>query len=160
MSAENIVMILQEPSVDLATRVLREVSWEERTVEYLLKPGGPMTAPVHTLEGLATFLESDYTSELDPDQLKFPSRDLEIAYADQRAVKVWVTEVLGDEELGAAIGDLIERTPEGAGYPAIVGPLVNLLGLRLDQCKAVLGLLEDTQTRPRKWHLPGSKADA
>jgi len=73
----------------------------------------------------------------DGDNAFSDGRPASLNYVEPDALASWVTEVLGDEELGEGLHDLIETQ---LSYKHLVPPMKDLIGERLSQCRVVLGI--------------------
>ena len=87
---------LTPPSVELAGKILREVGWEEKLEGRSCDSGsGDMSEYVYQIKHAYNLLQSD------------------VFRLDLRKLQQWVGEVLGDEEVAAEIGALLETMPDG-----------------------------------------------
>ena len=58
-----------------------------------------------------------------------------VHYLDYSDLKMWVSNVFGDEELANAIGEEIDK---GKCFADTMGPIWELLNERIQQCKTIL----------------------
>ncbi len=124
-------MTLSEPSKELATRLLAEVSFEERLRAANLTPMAG--ARQHSIYGFRQAVNFLRIEELEDLMAAGPRAS--IAYVDPDALRRWVAEVFGDTELADAIGGAIA---EGTSYVETMRPVKELMEYRLSQCEAVL----------------------
>lgn len=64
-------------------------------------------------------------------------RPASLNYVEPDALAVWVTDILGDDELGEGLHDLIETQ---LSYNHLVPPMKDLITERLTQCRVALGI--------------------
>jgi hypothetical protein len=122
---------LSEPSKELATRLLGEVSFEERLRAANLTPmGGTREQSIYGFRQAVNFLRIDEFEDL-----VAAGPRASVAYIHPDALRRWVAEVLGDTELAEAIGEAIA---DATNYVEIVRPVKELMEHRLSQCEAVL----------------------
>lgn len=92
------VSALTPPSVELAERILREVSWAEKLEAYICDTGSGEAAEhvlqVRHLHNLMRGMSESFV--VDPEKLR-----------------AWVGDVLGDEEMAAEIGRLLDEVSGG-----------------------------------------------
>jgi hypothetical protein len=123
---------LPEPSLELATAVLRTVEYDERLAGFTLDGTTGHTAQdLYNLESVARFLRSDPLEML----LGGPGGRGLIRYLDLNILSRWVVEVLGDSELAAAIR---AAAAQETAYARQIVPVEALLQEILQQCRAVL----------------------
>ena len=124
------VIKLSEPSKELTTRLLSEITFKERLVGVYM----------HSMAG--NIEESIYSFEEAVDLLHFDAGELRIrgsgsiGYIDLDELQKWVGDVFGDKELAEAIG---EKIKEGSSYKERVLPIKVLMQQRLNQCKEIAG---------------------
>lgn len=152
------VKTLTPPSVREAERILREVAWDDRLRGYIDQPG-----PGATPEWISQLNHVHNLLRGMPDMFM----------VDFLELQQWVGQVLGDEEVAAGIGALLDRLPDGdendicnrvwletdadrqaearikanaqiealaAARTQLREGVVRLLGERIAQCMAVLGI--------------------
>jgi hypothetical protein len=129
-------VVLSEPSVELATRLLSRLGVEERLVGTKMSPmSGVQQYPIHGFREAVNFLKLDSAAEV----LSWGPR-ASVPYVDPKVLQLWVQEVFRDTDLAEAIGEVIG---EGDSYAGTIGRARELMKHRLDQCEA---LLEDGTT--------------
>lgn len=89
--------VLTPPSAEEAERILREVAWEDRLTGYMYHPG-PGSSPQELLQVLHVY------------RLLYGAP--EAFHLDFPKLRQWVGDVLGDEELAAEIGILLDTLPD------------------------------------------------
>ena len=131
---------LGEPTPESAARLLGEVVFEKRLVGTKMGAmGGANPLPLFSLEEVTDFIHiDDYETAL-------MSKSATVGYIEPSALARWVSEVLGDEELAAAI---LERSAEGDNYGSVAMPIKELLLERIQQCREVLAPVEPGRDRP------------
>jgi hypothetical protein len=119
-----------EPTPELAARLLTGVGFEQRLVGLKMGAmGGSNPSELYTLVEAANFIHvDDYETAL-------RDQHATVGYIDPSALSRWVSEVLGDQELGAAI---LERAPRSESYGSVAMSIKQLLLDRIAQCEAVL----------------------
>lgn len=126
---------LSEPSKELATRILNEVSFEERITGFNSHPGpGPQPLPIYSFEEAVCFLDAgDLSGEGWVCTIPF------------EALKIWIGEVLGDTELALAVGEITKEADQHMKshqqYMKSLELIIHVKGLmeqRLKQCKAIV----------------------
>jgi hypothetical protein len=116
MEERAVARVLTEPSPELAERLRREVSQNERLTGLQMSVmGGSNPVALYSLAQVASFLKIG-TYE----QAIRPNNQETIGYIDLGALEKWVREVLGDVELADAIA---EETAAGEAF-GIVAPRV------------------------------------
>lgn len=120
---------LSEPSREVATSLLRRVSYDERLMGFKLNAmAGQVPQELYSLEDAVHFLH------VDPFELLLgPGGQGQVRYVDLPLLSRWVAEVLGDGELAEAIR---EAAAQEEVYGKQVGPVRDLLAQRLQQCLA------------------------
>jgi hypothetical protein len=121
---------LSEPSKDLASRILREVDFEERFVGVKMTPmaGNRMTS-IYSFQEAVDFLHMDSLEDL----LAVGSHG-SVGYLDLNHLKKWISDIFGDMELAEALDQGIG---DGDSYMAGLEKAKDLMRERLEQCKAV-----------------------
>jgi hypothetical protein len=134
VEAQESAVTLSEPKPELAARLLAAVGFEQRLVGLKMAAmGGSNPSELYSLNEVANFIHvDDYETAL-------RDQHATVGYVDPSALSRWVAEVLGDEELAAAI---TECAPQGAFYGSVAMSLKELLLERLAQCQAVLNPVE------------------
>lgn len=113
---------LSAPSKELAEKILRKVSWQERLEGSIYDPGpGAIPERIFKLEEVYNLL-----------------RSLPNFSVDLRQLERWVREVLGDEEAAAEIKLLLDGKEEEEAREGVT----RLLGQRIEQCKEILAEAE------------------
>ena len=132
--AEKVVR-LSAPSIELATKLLTEVGFNERLVGVSMHPmAGNIEASIYSFEEATNFLHCD------EGDLRIRNTG-SIGYINLDELKKWVGEVFGDKELAETIGEKIEK---GSNYKEQVEVIQTLMEQRLRQCEKIVGV--DTET--------------
>ena len=119
-----------EPSMELATRLLSEVGFEERFVGIKMSPkAGNKPCSIYSFEEAIDFFESGALGGL----LGLGSRS-SVGYLDLNRLKTWISEVFGDKELSNEMGKEIEKSDS---YMDTAKTVKQLMRQRLDQCKQI-----------------------
>ncbi len=131
---------LSQPSRELATRLLRRVSFKERLIGFRSNPGpGDLEESIYSFEEASFFLDGGDLTGMDwVNSIPF------------NALKKWVGETLGDKELALAIGEIaseVDKAPnpfqEVLKRIELIPPVKALMKQRLEQCEEVLGIVRE-----------------
>ena len=123
---------LSKPSDALCSRLLKEVSFEDRfSGVKMTSRAGNRTSSIYSLEEAARFLHMD-----GPEDLLGSGSRASVGYLDLDRLKEWVDKVFGDRELAGEIG----REAGGPGsYLEKVRNIKQLMNQRLAQSRKVAG---------------------
>lgn len=133
-------MCLSEPSTELAKKILSKVPWQNRLVGLTAhQTAGTMMVDIYSFEEAVNFLKSCRTN-YSLDELLMKGSGATINYLDLSALANWVGDVLGDGELSEALKNVIGEVGENPllAFREKVKPVLELMELRLRQCKAKL----------------------
>ncbi len=109
-----------DPTLELATRILTEVDFEDRLFGFKLKlRAGPMPVTMYSFTEVVAFLCDDNPR------------------IDVAGLQVWIKEVMGDRELADIIGGEIGENDTEYDKTEIVRELMEV---RLGQCKSLVGI--------------------
>ena len=119
---------LLKPPKEIATKIVREVGFEERLVGVTMLPmAGTQVSSIYSFQEAVEFLHMDSLQDL----LAVGSRS-HIGYLDLDQLKTWVSEVFGDKELAERIDKEIQNS---GSYAERVKVIKELMQERLSQCK-------------------------
>lgn len=122
---------LAEPSKDLAARLLSELDYEKRLVGYEMSPAtGNAQRSLYSLQEAYDFLKMG-----EADDLLLRGGGALIGYLDLDELRQWVGDVLGDQDLAAAVGQAVA---DAENYRDRLLEVRQLVRERLDQCKAAV----------------------
>lgn len=126
-------MNLATPTADQANRFLRTLHAEDGLgVAVLMPHRGQRTLTVYSLQELAGFLQlPDFSTVIES------GYQTSINYVSTRNMVGWISDVLGDAELGEALKTLTE---DGRAFGELVADMKSLLNDRVAQCLEVLKL--------------------
>ncbi len=126
---------LSEPTIELAARLLSQVSYNESLAAVVMSPTAGDTE--YAVQNLKKAIGLMYVRDIDNLADLFSMRGQPaIGYIDLDALKKWVAKAFGDEELAQAIGDVLAQSDS---YIERIEPIKELLLHRLQQCEEVLG---------------------
>lgn len=129
-------MQLQQPSPELARQILSDVPYEDRLTAYKMRHGpGPQRRRLYSLEETSEFLSID-----DGDTLQQLGGKGSVTDIDFVELQDWVAEVIGDQELAAAIHNEIV---DADCYREKLQRIQPLLKLRVEQSKKVVNIHGD-----------------
>jgi hypothetical protein len=122
--------VLNDPTRELAERVLREVGYDQRLVGLKMAAmGGAHPSDLFSLREAARFIHvDDYETALRDNHAT-------VGYIDLKALARWIDEVIGDGELSAAIAELAGGD---VFYGNIALSVKDLLVDRVTRCQSVL----------------------
>lgn len=119
---------LTRPSAERARELLRELGQDERLVGLRMSGmGGSSPVPIYNLAAAANFMRTP-----SPQELMDAYSNATVGYLDLATLKTWLADVHRDEELAAAIQELIDT---GEGYAFIAPEIQELLLTRVAQCR-------------------------
>lgn len=131
---------LAVPSKEAAERYLLECSFDDRLVGVLMKSSGTLPTDIYSLEQVLGFFGHDNTDVYGSGPAVLEERKLAVAYlAPERLVR-WITEIVGDHELAAAVSAEVARIEEPNVYPPRMRIMRELVVTRVLQCYDVLGI--------------------
>jgi len=121
---------LPEPSRTLAARLLSELEYEEQLVGYdMSSTSGSTRRVLYSLQEVCDFMRMQ---GVDGPALRGGSGI--IGYLDFAELHKWIGDVLGDQDLAAAVSDL---TANDGSYRDQLVAVRQLVSERLDQCRAM-----------------------
>ena len=125
---------LTESNRELATRILRDVSYEERIIgQEMSGTHGNDDITLYNLQEVADFLHVDAQEDL-----MATGGGASIGYIDLNELQTWIAKVLGDVELANAVGEEILHMDS---YAVCAESIKAMLTERLRQCHVLLSRL-------------------
>lgn len=122
---------LPEPSKDVATRILSEVPYNDRLIGFRMTPrSGNTPLSLYAFEEAVKFLHVDSLEDL-----LTPGSKGSVGYIDLEALKGWVSRVMDDQDLAAAIDEIVRNNDN---YHDQANAVQTLMDERLQQCKEVV----------------------
>ncbi len=120
---------LSQPSMELATGLLRELDFQERLVGVRMIPmAGEKNISIYSFRELVDFLHVDLEDG-------YAKTSGYIGYMDLAILEKSVREQFGDQELALAIREKVEK---GKSYAERVWAIQELLEQRLKQCEEII----------------------
>jgi len=120
---------LSKPSRELATKVLRKLSYDKRLRLVWQNGESEIGESIYSFEEAIQFLGMD--------EANLAGRAGLPSTVDFNALKEWVDNAIGDKELALAIFELMKQggDPMGPYQRELIKPIKQLMEQRLKQCK-------------------------
>ncbi|GEM_PF-1808743 len=129
---------LSKPSLELATKVLSELEYADRLNGYRMSPAvGNARHSLFSFQEATNFLKIG-----DIGDLMIKGGSTSIAFINPQELRTWVDRVYGDQELVAALDELLATE---ASLAEKISTMKQLMKERLDGCHAVLAAENDNQ---------------